>query len=313
MRDKTDETKRYGRDETDIRIGDLLGRGLGAAGEDARVVIVGFPSDRGVEINGGRTGAKDGPAAIRRALYSLTPDPRVHERFASLLEMTADLGDLALTGNLEEDQALLGQALAPYLSNGAIPVILGGGHETSFGHFLGYVHAAIELEILNWDAHPDVRPLVDGQGHSGSPFRQIIKHPSGLCKSYSVAGLSPQAVAASHLRFLKENNCSAAFNDEISRNSIAEIYSALSRPTMVSFDIDAVDSAFAPGVSAVCVNGLSPELWFDAAYAAGRSPKVTSFDIVELNPKYDRENQTAKLAAVTVWHFLRGLVERAVV
>src|SRR3712207_7676746 len=44
------------------------------------------------------------------------------------------------------------------------------GHETGYGHFLGYARARKQVWILNWDAHPDVRELKDGQGHSGSPL-----------------------------------------------------------------------------------------------------------------------------------------------
>ena len=56
-------------------------------------------------------------------------------------------------------------------------------------------------------AHPDVRPLKDGHGHSGSPFRQALEHPSGLCRDYTVAGLNPPAVARAHLDYLAERNC----------------------------------------------------------------------------------------------------------
>jgi formiminoglutamase len=78
----------------------------------------------------------------------------------------------------------------------------------------------------------------------------------------------------------------------------------------VSFDLDAVSQAEAPGVSAPNPGGLSSDLWLKAAFEAGRSPAVTSADIVELNPRFDPDGQTARLAALTVWWLLRGRAER---
>jgi arginase family enzyme len=78
----------------------------------------------------------------------------------------------------------------------------------------------------------------------------------------------------------------------------------------VSFDLDAVDQAFAPGVSAPAPRGLRPDLWLRAAFLAGRTPAVTSADVVELCPRLDRDEQTARLAALTAWEILRGLAAR---
>jgi formiminoglutamase len=91
---------------------------------------------------------------------------------------------------------------------------------------------------------------------------------------------------------------------------IDSIYNALAPPAMISFDLDALNQAEAPGVSAPNAAGLRSELWLSAAYAAGRCPAVTSADVVELNPSVDTDNQTARLAALTVWWLLRGCAER---
>jgi formiminoglutamase len=291
----------------DPRLGRLLGSRLGPD-ETPRAVILGFPSDEGVRRNGGRVGAAGGPRAIRAALYRLTPDPKL-EAFADLLGRTRDLGDLEVSRNLEFDQRHLGEALVPYLEAGAFVIVLGGGHETSYGHFQGYALARREVQILNWDAHADVRELKQGQAHSGSPFRQAIEDPSRACRRYSVAGLQPHSVASAHLQFVQQHG-RAVWRDEVTRESIEELYRSAQAPALVSFDLDAVNEAEAPGVSAPTAGGLSSELWLLAAYAAGRSPAVASADVVELNPAVDRDGQTARLAALTVWWILRGYTER---
>jgi len=296
--------------DDDPRLGNVISSNL-AISTHARLIIAGFPSDEGVRRNGGRVGAAGGPGRIRHWLSRLTPDPHCHDAFVDLLSQTSDLGDLIVTGDLEADQEHLGKALAPHLTRGAHVVILGGGHETTYGHFLGYVHATARVNILNWDAHADVRPLVEGQGHSGSPFSQVLEHPSKACRKYEVAGLNPSTTAKSHVDFIRQHHGTCLFCEEINAAKIHQLYHALTGPALVSFDLDAVSAANAPGVSAPSVPGLPIDLWLHAAEMAGRSKTVQSIDIVELNPFEDVDDHAARLAARTVWSFLSGLARRA--
>ena len=292
----------------DPRIGDLIG--TATTPQTARAVLVGFPVDEGVRRNGGRVGAAQGPAAIRQALFKLTPDAEQFDSFADFICHTADLGDLKPTGDLESDQAALGELLAPHLDRGAIAIVLGGGHETAYGHFLGYSRRNRQVNVLNWDAHPDVRPLKNGKGHSGSPYRQMLEHPSGACANYTVAGLNPPTVAKAHLDYLTSHGGTAHFNTAISFHAIEQIYARCENATLVSFDLDAVDQAVAPGVSAPAAGGLSVHVWLYAAHAAGKCGTVGSIDVVELCPPLDPDGRTARLAARTVWEFLRGVANR---
>jgi formiminoglutamase len=289
----------------DPRLGHLIGRST-----PPRAVLVGFPTDVGVRRNGGRPGAAAAPAEIRRHLARLTPDARAGAAFVELLAATQDLGDVPVTADLEADQERLAETVAGPLAGGVFVIVLGGGHETALGHFLGYVRAEQPVAILNWDAHPDVRERKDGLGHCGSPFRQALEHPSRLCRGYRVAGLLPQSCAAAHLAFMAEHAAARVWRDELSIAHVGRIYEMADGPTTVSFDIDAVDQAFAPGVSAPATGGMDVDLWLAAAFEAGRCPHVRSCDVVEVNPNYDRDGQTARLAALTVWHILRGLATR---
>jgi arginase family enzyme len=79
---------------------------------------------------------------------------------------------------------------------------------------------------------------------------------------------------------------------------------------MVTMDMDVVFQADAPGVSAPNASGVGREDWLKLAYGFGNHPKVTSFDLSEVNPQFDRDNQTVKLAALTVWYFLLGVALR---
>jgi formiminoglutamase len=240
----------------------------------------------------------------------MTPDAAAPAPFAALLGRTLDAGDLVPSGDLAQDQAALGEAVAAWLRAGAFVVVLGGGHETAFGHFLGYAALARPVEILNLDAHADVRAPRDGLGHSGSPFREALEHPSGACRRYSVAGLQPHSVARAHLDLVAARGGQAVLAPQLTAERLRGLFTALRAPAMVSFDLDAVDQAFAPGVSAPAARGLSPERWLEAAFLAGRTQAVTSADLAELNPALDRDDQATRLAALTVWELLRGLAAR---
>src|SRR5690606_5937899 len=137
-----------------------------------------------------------------------------------------------------------------------------------------------------------------------------LEHPSGACRGYSVMAAQPQAVARGHLDYVRGRGGQVLWAEEIDSVAVGAVYEGLRGAAMISFDLDAVDQSQAPGVSAPATGGITAELWLRAARLAGRCAAVTSADVVELNPRFDRDGQTARLAALTVWHLLRGYSER---
>ncbi len=293
--------------DDDLRLGHLITE---PADVPLKVVLVGFPSDEGISRNGGRAGAAEAPDLIRQALYKLTPDAREYDAFQQLMAGTLDAGDVAVTGDVETDQQALGSLIAQWLADGIVPIVLGGGHETAFGHFLGYVKQNTPVDILNIDAHADVRPLKNGLAHSGSPFYQALEHPGQICGTYSVLGLAPWSVSHAHLQYLESKSAVYCWQEDVTTVLLEEHFGSLNKPTMVTLDMDAVEEASAPGVSAPAAIGLSLNVFCHAAYLAGKSPFVSSVDLVEVSPPHDVNGRTTRAAALVLWHFLRGLSER---
>src|SRR5205085_1304444 len=97
-----------------------------------RAVIVGFPQDEGVRRNAGRVGAALAPAEIRRWLGKLTPFDPVSETNLTQLP-PLDAGNVRISGTLEETQKALGEVVAGIMETNAVPIVLGGGHETTYG------------------------------------------------------------------------------------------------------------------------------------------------------------------------------------
>lgn len=298
--------------DNDVRIGEIIDSFADTENRQ-RVSLIGFPSDEGVKVNGGRAGAAKAPELIFNRLMKLTPHPLHAEKQMELIRDTSKPVMQNCSGRLASDQLRLGGKVSENLKNGVMPVIAGGGHETAFAHFLGYAKSNQPVHILNIDAHTDVRPLKEGLPHSGSPFRQALEHPSGCCKSYSVFGLQPSSVAAEHLAFVKEYG-SASMAEELSLQAVKSFFENLerdnsseSKQVMLTMDMDAVDQSLSPGVSAPNPAGISSRLWLEIAFYCGKQPNVTSFDLCEVNPKYDRDGQTVRLAALTIWYFLLGV------
>jgi formiminoglutamase len=289
-------------------------RGDAAALRPGRAVLLGFPQDEGVLRNGGRVGAAEAPAEIRRWLGRMTPwdgeSGADLSRFPPL-----DAGDISIGGSLEETQAALGEVVAGFLSAGMVPILLGGGHETAFGHYLGYVAAGRPVGIINLDAHLDLRPLIDGKGHSGSPFRQALEHSTQPLpgQRYVCLGAQPHAVSREHWQYAQERGCVVRWRDELQPSLSHHLAGELARlggKVFVTLDADVVQLADVPGVSAPNPSGLPGRAVLQAVRLAGRSDAVSSFDLVEINPRFDRDGQSARWAALVIWNFLLGLISR---
>lgn len=283
-----------------------------------RPVLIGFPQDEGVRRNGGRPGAGEAPAEIRRWLYRLTPWDA--ESGADLTAASPlDLGDLRVSDDLEASQTALGEVVAAVLQVGAVPIVLGGGHETAYGSYLGYVAANRPVGVVNVDAHLDVRPLVDGKGHSGSPFRQMLEHPTHPLPGgrYVCLGAQPHATARAHGQYARDRGCVVRWRRELTPSLGHALAAECNRLAAagcgihLSLDADAVRVSDVPGVSAPNAMGLPGDEVIAAARMAGRSPAVAGFDLVEINPRLDRDGQSARWGAVVVWNVLMGLASRA--
>lgn len=228
-----------------------------------------------------------------------------------------DLGDIiTLDNKMEESHDLITETVSELLANKVFPVLLGGGHDLAFAHGRGIFNhlktKGEKLGIINLDAHFDLRSSVNGKGHSGSPFYQLANDYTSdfyyLCLGVQRAA-NPASLfeTAKKLRvnwiemedFTLSNweNIQLVLNDFCNR--VNKIY--------LTIDLDGFSSAYASGVSAPSPAGFSPELAFKVFEWIPRSGKLISMDVVELNPDFDQDNATARLAARIVEYILRNL------
>jgi len=275
---------------------------------EKKVGILGYTGEEGVRRNQGRLGTSMGPAAIRQVLGSLA-----HHLPENL--PLIDYGDMfTLEGGLEATHQVITDVTYQLLKSNHFPVWLGGGHDLAFAHGSGILQFVQEngkkLGIINLDAHFDLRPLVDGKGHSGSPFYQLANnHPNGF--HYLALGI--QRAANPKSLFEKANQVQAKYlvmedfrlqRWEYIKEQISWFLDQVDA-LYLSVDLDGFSSAFAPGVSAPSPMGFDPEVAFKVFDLLGKSKKLISLDIVELNPTYDQDQATARLAARCVEYVLR--------
>jgi formimidoylglutamase len=301
-------------DPSDPRMGDLTSRVVGDIPGTARVALVGVPQDIGVERNGGRVGAAGAPAAIRAMFYRLTPYD-ITSRRSIPNGFVADLGDIRCDGDLEDIHERLSIVTSAIRRAGLIPLVLGGGHDTTYASASG-VHAVDgPLGIFNMDAHLDVRPPSPLR-NSGTSFRMLIEEGKLVASHFVEFGIQSFANADAHVRWLLERGGSIVTLDDLRALGFARALpdalatAAWGGALYGTLDIDGVRAADAPGVSATMPDGFTAAELLAAARALGADPAIVALDIVEVNPRFDHDNLTAKLAAHAAMRFVAGVAGR---
>jgi agmatinase len=270
---------------------------------DGAVAIAGIPLDLGTT---NRAGTRDGPAAIRRASRMLVdgahPVTQLDPRTLDL----ADVGDFRLAlGDLTASLALIEQQAAAFRHL----VALGGEH----GITLPLLRALAKrvggpLALVHFDAHCDTWPESFGQRFShGQPFFHAIEEglvdPKRMVQVGIRSPVEPEVMAwtlGKGVTVLSAQAVHEAGPAAVAAGVVDVIGAA---PAYLSFDIDALDPAFAPGTGTPEIGGLAS--W--QAQAILRRIGGLDFrgmDVVEVAPAYDVAEITALAAATIAWEYL---------
>ncbi|HUR41683.1 MAG TPA: formimidoylglutamase [Verrucomicrobiae bacterium] len=291
-------------DASDPRLGERVAK---ASLDAASVAILGCPQDEGVRRNGGRPGAAQGPAAIRRALYKMT---------ANGLDGLAlcDAGDTEPQASLEDTHAAHEQAVTQLLAAGKRVIVLGGGNDISYPDVAALARQPGEVLAFNIDAHLDVRP--DAERNSGTPYRQLLEE--GLLKGprFHELGSQPFCNAAAHAHYLASMRAHVVPLDDLRAKGAARVVRRALRESdraatvFWGFDLDVVNASEAPGVSAPNPLGLGGAELCELAALAGGEARTRIVEFTEVNPAFDVDGRTARLAAVAIWYYLSALAGR---
>ncbi len=304
-------------DATDPRMGETVQRGEKNFTAEIRVGIVGVPTDDGVKRNGGRPGAKEGPDAIRKEFYKRTGFVIGKESSPDSVPVF-DFGNVKPGKTLEETHDITAEIVHALVTADIVPIVLGGGHDIAFANFLGFSRDKKNVGVINIDAHLDYRKP-SPKRNSGTSFRQMLDHPGSALNAMNFVEVGTQsfANARDHYSELVERGATVFSLRDLRTDGVAktldlayELATSSVDSLYISFDLDAVNGTDAPGVSAPLPTGLTTEEFLTAALFAGKRRKTKIIDIVEMNPKFDVDGRTAKLAALAMMYFLTGFANR---
>lgn len=269
-------------------------------------VLHGFAVDEGVKRNQGRVGAKDAPDVIRKNISNF---PVINPNFN-----LKDFGNIYCEDeDLENTQNKFAEKVQIVLQKGGKSVIFGGGHEVMFAHYSGIKKAfpTQKIGIITIDAHFDNREIDPTIGaSSGTGFWQIaqegdihslhigIQRNSNTLKLFDTAHqYGMRYILGEEMFFENLPNLYPKINEFIDQSDV--IY--------LTICMDVFNASIAPGVSALAYNGIIADASFMHLFKLILgSEKLLAMDVAEVNPTYDTNEITSRLAAslVNEWFML---------
>ena len=262
------------------------------------IALLGIPLDHNSSF---LRGPSEAPEAIRRALRCGAANCFAENGVSvDTPGLMIDVGDVPIADGDPRSHSIIEMAVGEQLRHGRRVLTLGGDHSITFPVLSAYSVSGQRLHILHFDAHPDLYHDFEGNPEShASPFARIME--AGLAAGLTQIGirtLNPHQKAQAE-RF-------GVTVHEMRDCRLADIVLPAC-PVYVSFDLDALDPAFAPGVSHHEPGGLSVR---DVLSVIQRIPgPLAGADIVELNPRRDLNGVTAMVAAKLLKEFV-GMMAR---
>lgn len=253
------------------------------------IAVTGVPFDQAVT---NRPGTRLGPRAIREASSLQAPDAPYGWGFDVMSErVIADYGDLAFDyAQISEFPQALTEHISRILKAGAAPVVLGGDHYISFPILKAYADVYGPMSLIQIDAHTDTWPDDD---------LSRIDHGTMFYKAVKAGIVDPARSVQIGIRTTNEDTLGVHIIDapefhRIGPEAAAEKARSIvgDNPVYLSFDIDGLDPAFAPGTGTPVWGGLS-SAQASALLRALAGINIRGGDVVEVSPPYDTTGATA--------------------
>jgi len=278
------------------------------AGVDA--VVYGIPFDTATSY---RTGPRFGPEAIRSASALIRPyNPGLDVDVVDSLSLV-DYGDVPVSpGDTERTYAQIEEALAPVVEAGVFPAAMGGDHSITLAELRVLAKRHGPLALVQLDSHGDTWEQYFGQKFfHGTTFKRAVEEGLLDAQASVQAGMRGSLYGAEDIQVARDLGFTVLTTDEL-RDLGAAGYGELvlsrvgTRPVFMSFDIDFLDPAFAPGTGTPEVGGFSTAEAL-AFLRALRGAKLVGCDVVEVSPPYDGPGMVTALAGANVLYDLLSL------
>jgi agmatinase len=278
--------------------------------EGAHAAVFGMPWDGGTSF---RSGARFGPEAVRSASGMIRTYNAV-QRVQVFGELsTIDYGDAhTVPGYIEDTLARIEDFVRPIAEAGVVPVGVGGDHSVTLAELRALAKRHGPLALVQLDSHGDTWEQYFGQKYfHGTTFKRAVEEGLLDARASVQAGMRGSLYGAEDIEVARDLGFTVLSTDEL-RALGPTGYGELvlgkvgSRPVFVSFDIDFLDPAFAPGTGTPEVGGFSTAEAL-AFLRALRGIKLAGCDVVEVSPPYDGPGMVTALAAANVLYELLSL------
>jgi agmatinase len=271
-------------------------------------VVYGIPFDTATSY---RTGQRFGPEAIRSASALIRPYHPVLDVDVVESLSIVDFGDVPVSpGDTDRTYAQVETALAPIVDTGVFSVALGGDHSITLPELRAVAKKHGPLALVQLDAHGDTWESYFGQRYfHGTTFKRAVEEGVVDATASVQAGMRGSIYGARDIETARELGFTVVPSEDL-RELGPQGYAELVHeqigdlPVFVSFDVDFLDPAFAPGTGTPEIAG------FSTAEAVGflralRGIRIAACDVVEVSPPYDGPGQLTALAAANVaWELL---------
>jgi len=278
-----------------------------ATAEGLDACFVGIPLDIGTS---NRSGTRHGPRQIRAESCMLRPFNLATGAAPFARMQVADIGDVPInTFDLKKTIDIITNAYVDILSHGCTPLTLGGDHTLTYPILRAMAAKHGPVALIHIDAHADINDDMFGEKIAhGTPFRRA--HEDGLLDSSRVfqIGLRGTGYSPDDFNWSRNQGWTVVQAEECWGKSLAPLIADIrqkigDRPTYLTYDIDSLDPAFAPGTGTVEVGGLT--IWQALELVRGcKGLNLVGGDLVEVSPPYDPSGNTALIGANLLYEML---------
>ncbi|MYM21595.1 agmatinase [Duganella sp. FT135W] len=276
-----------------------------AKGLDA--CFVGVPFDLGTS---NRSGARFGPRQVRSESSLLRPYNMATRAapFDSL--QVADIGDVAINPyNLADSITRIEKAYDAILEHDCVPISLGGDHTITLPILRAIARKHGPVALVHVDAHADVNDTMFGEKIAhGTPFRRAVEEGLLQCEYVTQIGLRGTGYAAEDFDWCREQGFNVVQAEQCWNRSLAPLAAEIAarvgdRPVYLTFDVDGLDPAYAPGTGTPEIGGLTVTQGLELIRGM-RGLNIVGADVVEVAPPYDNAGVTSLLAANLAFEML---------
>jgi agmatinase len=261
------------------------------------VALIGVPMDLGVT---NRPGARFGPRAVRQ-VERIGPYNHALEVTPQAELRSADVGDAPMRSRYSLDSCIedIFAFFERIKAAGVRPLAVGGDHSITYP-ILKALGAGAPVGLVHFDAHCDTGGVLDGaKFHHGGPFRQAVL--AGVLDPERTIQIGIRGAAEYLWEFSYRSGMRVLHIEDVERLGVDGVVAAArevigEKPAYVSFDVDGLDPAFAPGTGTPEAGGLTPRE-AQAILHGLKGMNIIGGDVVEVAPQYDPTTNTAMVAA----------------